>query len=70
MTLRDELRAAIEASGKSANQIAKESGIDQSTISRFLLGKNPTLDTVEKLAEYFGLALLPKQPQTKRRPRR
>ena len=59
-TLRDALNKAI-AAGKSANQIARECGVDQPTITRFLNGRDARGTTLEALAKYFGLELLPKK---------
>jgi hypothetical protein len=53
----DQLRAAVRDSGKSGNVVAKESGIPQPTLSRFLAGANMSSAAVDKLAAYFGLVL-------------
>ena len=57
MSLSDQLRAKIRESGKSANQLAREIGIPQPTITTFLNGKDVRLETANKLAVYFGLRL-------------
>lgn len=52
----DRLRRAIKASGKTREQISRESGIDVSTISRLLGGKRRIrIDTVECLAPVLGV---------------
>lgn len=51
------IRNAIRRSGKSANEIAKATGIPQTTVSRFLRGEEISVGRAGKLAAYFGLAL-------------
>ena len=54
--LSTQLKAAIKASDKSAYQIAKESGVDQMSISRFMSGtRDIRLETADKLASVVGL---------------
>lgn len=46
------LRRLIAASGKSAREIAQASGIDESTISKYLSGqRQPQIDVLEKIAK-------------------
>ncbi|WP_176475690.1 XRE family transcriptional regulator [Halomonas salipaludis] len=54
---KDVLARLIEASGKRPTEVARESGVAQSTLSRILQGKieSPTDRQVQKLAEYFGV---------------
>lgn len=51
------LRDAAERSGLSVYQIAKESGVDQSTLNKFLNGDrdNMRLDVADRLFKFFGL---------------
>lgn len=51
------LRDTAERSGLSVYQIAKESGVDQSTLNKFLNGEreNLRLDVADRLFSYFGL---------------
>jgi len=65
----DRLRQAIEASGQSVYRVAKESGVDQSILQRFLAGERmPSLPNADKLAAYLGLELRPKaRPRRKAR---
>lgn len=52
------IRKAIEDSGLSAYRLAKESGISQPQISRFIAGKRTlTLPAAEKIARVVGLEL-------------
>lgn len=54
----DQLRTAIETSGKTLGQIARESGIDIATISRFMHGKGGlSMDGLDGIAESLGLHL-------------
>lgn len=53
----DKLRRAIKGSGKTKYQLAKETGIPQSTIGRFMAGKNMGVDQAGILAEHLGMDL-------------
>lgn len=53
----EQLRKAIAESGHSANHIAKETGIDQTLISRFLRGKDMGMARAAKIAAFLGLEL-------------
>lgn len=68
MTITDELRAAINASGKSATALAKETGISQPTISRFIGGADIKFSVAAILAEHFALELRSRK-QSKVRPK-
>jgi transcriptional regulator with XRE-family HTH domain len=57
----DQLREAIKATGLSANAIANATGVPQTTVSRFLNGKNLGLGRASSIAEYLGLELRPKR---------
>ena len=57
MPISDVIRQAIKTSDKSLNEVARDTGIPQSTISRFVLGADLRVSNVDKLAEYFGLRL-------------
>ena len=64
-TVSETLRQAIEdnwANGVTSYRIAKNSGIDQGTIDRFVFGERPNIriDTVNRLCEALGLELKPK----------
>ncbi len=57
-SLADSLKAAVKATGKSVNSIAKQSGVPQAVLQRFVTGqRGMTLDTVERLCAYLGLEL-------------
>lgn len=54
----DMLRAAILDSEMNLAAIERETGIDRSSLSRFLAGKRSMrLDMADRLAHYFGIAL-------------
>lgn len=56
--LTDQLRTAIETSDKSMGQIARESGIDIATISRFVHGKGGlSMEGLDSIADCLGLNL-------------
>ncbi|MCE9556752.1 MAG: helix-turn-helix domain-containing protein [Planctomycetes bacterium] len=51
----DQLRRAMERSGKSRYAIFKETGIDQGTLSRFARGQcGLSMENVEKVCECIG----------------
>jgi transcriptional regulator with XRE-family HTH domain len=55
------LKAAMKRSGLSRYRISLETGIPQSTLSRFARGTaDLRMESAEKLAVFFGLELLPK----------
>jgi len=53
----DRLRAAIIKSGLSANELGKQCGVQQVTISRFLRGRDISLSRASRIAKYLGLEL-------------
>ena len=55
LTLTDQIRQAATASGLSVYRIAKETGVDQSTLNKFLSGKrvNIRLDVADRLFRFF-----------------
>lgn len=56
--LLDEIRRAVEASGKTRYRIAKESGVSAGQLSRLVNGeRGMTVDTIERLADYLGLKI-------------
>jgi ribosome-binding protein aMBF1 (putative translation factor) len=57
--VREAIREAVEASGKTRYQLWKETGIDQAVLSRLVAGKGGmTLDNMERLAEALGLEIV------------
>lgn len=56
--LSDQLRAAIEAAGKSRYRLSKETGIDEATLSRFAHGKGGlSMEGIDLLGEALGLSI-------------
>ena len=56
----DELREAILNSGQTEYRVAKESGVAQPIVNRFLRGERGiSLKTAAKLCKYLGLHLAP-----------
>jgi len=70
MTISEQLKAAIRASGQSVSEIARQSEISRANLSRFLSDdpdqhRDMLIErTVDRLAEYLGLTLVdaPKAP--------
>lgn len=61
LTLEKSIKRALSESGKSVNSIAKESGVSQPVLQRFISGKRSlTLDTAERLCDFLGLELKPR----------
>jgi hypothetical protein len=66
MAISDDLREAIRSSGKSLTALAKDCGVPQPMLTRFMNGQDLRLATVDKLCSYFGLELRPAdRPQRK-----
>jgi len=67
--LLDEMRDAIEASGKTRYRIAQESGIAESMLSRLMSGERGlSIDALETLADYLGLEIV-MRPRRRRKGR-
>ena len=61
-TMTDVLKAAIEESGLTRYRIAKDTGIDEAALMRFMRGETSLrLDKADVLAEYLGLELVKKR---------
>jgi predicted transcriptional regulator len=57
-TVTDQLKQTIADSGLSVYKLAKESGVPQPVLHRFMAGEQDLkLATVDKLAGYLGLRL-------------
>ena len=58
-TFSDEIRRAVDASGRSRYRICKEIGVAQATMSRFMAGKGGlSMGILDKLADLLGLVIL------------
>ncbi len=53
----ERVRERINKSGKSLNQIGRETGIDKAALSRIMHGGSCKVETADKLLKYFGLEL-------------
>ena len=62
--LSEQVREAVEASGLSRYRIAKETGLYEATLSRFMSGERGlTLKALDVLAEYLGLEIVVRSPR-------
>lgn len=66
-----QLRDAVDDCGMTRYQISKQTGIPQSTLSRFISGERElSFDVMDRLGEFLGIELLvrgPAKPTAKRR---
>jgi transcriptional regulator with XRE-family HTH domain len=61
-TLTAGLKAAIDQSGVTRYRIAKDTGILETSLSRFMRGETSLrLDKADELADYLGLELVKKR---------
>ena len=51
------IRKRIEKSGKSLNQISRDTGIDKAALSRIMQGGSCKVETADILFKYFGLTV-------------
>ena len=69
--LSDQIRRAVDASGLSRYRIAKEIGLAESTMSRFMAGSGLEMANLDRLADLLGLNIAdgetPKSEKGKRR---
>ena len=64
--LSDQVRRAVDASGLSRYRIAKEIGMAESTMSRFMSGKGGlSLANLDALADLLGLDIVAPRRSTK-----
>ena len=56
MRLSDQIRRAINESGRSRNRIAQEAGINESGLGKFVHGRQGlSLDALDRLGDVLGL---------------
>ena len=68
MNVSESLRRAVEQSGMSRYVIAKETGIAQSMLSRFVTGRRGlSLEAVDRLAAFLKLELVARPARRKAR---
>ena len=64
----DELKRKIQASGKSRYALSKETGIEESALSRFMAGtRGLSIDSIEKLVEALGCEIVLRKRKRKGR---
>ena len=63
----EEIRKRIEDSGKSLNQIGRDTGIDKAALSRIMNGGSCKVETADKLLKYFGIEMVEKKRKKKGR---
>ena len=64
----DKLKQAIEKGPKSRYRLSKETGIEQSQLSRFMGGAHLlSIESIEKLAKALDFELVLKKKNTKRK---
>lgn len=62
----DALREAVKTSGETRYRIAQETGMTESGLSRFVHGGGLNLASLDRLAAYLGLRLVPVAGSRKR----
>jgi transcriptional regulator with XRE-family HTH domain len=63
MSFSDQIRAAIRKSGLSRYRLAREAGVDQASLSRFLAGAGVTTTTLDAIAGVLRLEVTMKGPR-------
>ena len=61
----ESIAKAIEESGKSRYQIAKDTGIDNTVLFRIVNGGSCSIETADILLNYFGLTIANKKQKEK-----
>ena len=63
-TLTTQLRDAVEHCGVTRYELAKQTNVSESVLSRFVRGQRGlTLATADRLVEQLGLELVPRAPR-------
>ena len=66
LTFTDQLRRIVETSGMSRYQLSKETGIDESTLSRFVHGERCLSErNLDTLGKYLRLRIVADKPKSK-----
>jgi transcriptional regulator with XRE-family HTH domain len=62
--LSDQIRQAVDRCGLSRYRIAKELGVAESTMSRFMSGQGLSMENLDALADLIGLDIAdPRRPK-------
>lgn len=57
--LSDQLREAIESAGVSRYEIAKQTGVSETTLCRFVSGERGiSVDAMDAIGQYLGLSIV------------
>jgi hypothetical protein len=56
--LTDQIRAALENCGETRYRVAKNSGLNEPQLCRFMAGAGVSFKALDKLAEYLGLEIV------------
>ena len=56
--LTDQIRAALENCGETRYRVAKNSGLNEPQLCRFMAGAGISFKALDKLAEYLGLEIV------------
>ena len=56
--LTDQIRAALETCGETRYRVAKNSGLNEPQLCRFMAGAGISFKALDKLAEYLGLEIV------------
>jgi transcriptional regulator with XRE-family HTH domain len=65
--LSDQIRKAVKGCGQTRYAIAKATGIDQSTLSRFVSGERGLpMNTLDRLADYLELSITTKSQRRRK----
>ncbi|HQX50647.1 MAG TPA: hypothetical protein PLY87_10005 [Planctomycetaceae bacterium] len=58
LSLTDQIRAALENCGETRYRVAKNSGLNEPQLCRFVAGQGLSLPALDALAEYLGLEIV------------
>jgi hypothetical protein len=58
LELTDQIRAALENCGETRYRVAKNSGLNEPQLYRFMAGAEISFKALDKLAEYLGLEIV------------
>ena len=65
-TFTDQLRRIVESCGMTRYQLSKESGVDETTLCRFVHGERCLSErNLDKLGEYLGLRIVADKSKSK-----
>ena len=69
MIITEQIRQAIRDCGMTRYRISKESGVSQSTLSKFMAGKGMRCDMIDRIAPVLGLRITTSPPTIARTPK-